>query len=292
MLRRPGPLQWAMVLPAQALVTLVIAVPSIWILWLSLNASTYGAATRFVGLDNYATLLADRHFWRAFWNTFVVVNVIVYVELVLAVGVALLLAAGVPLRPVVLAILLLPYAISEVVAVIIWRFLVDPEVGTLVRPLTDLGVAPLDWAVDPVHGLALVCVISIWLHLPFSLLIVYAARLTVPGELYEAARIDGAGPWQTFARVTLPMLIPAILVALVFRYIFAFRLFSEVWLLTKGGPARLTEVLAVYLYRQSFTYNQFGLAAAAGWMMVLLSGAIALVYLRLMYRSMFRAAAA
>jgi multiple sugar transport system permease protein len=241
----------------------------------------------FVGLENYATLLTDRYFWRAFVNTFVVVNVIVYVELALGLAIATLFAAGIPWRPAVLAIVLLPYAVSEVVAVIIWRFLMDPEIGIVTRPLTDLGLPYFDWAIDPVHGLALVCLISMWLHLPFTFLILYAARLTVPSELYEAARIDGASGWQAFRRVTFPMLIPAMLVALVFRYIFAFRLFSEVWLLTQGGPARLTEVLAVYLYRQSFTYNKFGIASAAGWVMVLLSGVIALLYLRLMYKRMF-----
>jgi multiple sugar transport system permease protein len=286
-MRRPGLLQWLMVLPVQSLVIVIIAIPSLWILWLSLNESTYGQAPVFVGLENYATLLTDRYFWRAFVNTFVVVNVIVYVELALGLAIATLFAAGIPWRPAVLAIVLLPYAVSEVVAVIIWRFLMDPEIGIVTRPLTDLGLPYFDWAIDPVHGLALVCLISMWLHLPFTFLILYAARLTVPSELYEAARIDGASGWQAFRRVTFPMLIPAMLVALVFRYIFAFRLFSEVWLLTQGGPARLTEVLAVYLYRQSFTYNKFGIASAAGWVMVLLSGVIALLYLRLMYKRMF-----
>jgi multiple sugar transport system permease protein len=286
-MRRPGFLQWLMVLPVQSLVIAIIAIPSLWILWLSLNESTYGQAPVFVGLDNYATLLTDRYFWRAFVNTFVVVNVIVYVELALGLAIATLFAAGIPWRPAVLAIVLLPYAVSEVVAVIIWRFIMDPEIGIVTRPLTDMGLPYFDWAIDPAHGLALVCLISIWLHLPFTFLLLYAARLTVPSELYEAARIDGASAWQAFRRVTFPMLIPAILVALVFRYIFAFRLFSEVWLLTQGGPARLTEVLAVYLYRQSFTYNKFGLASASGWVMVLLSGVIALLYMRLMYRRMF-----
>jgi multiple sugar transport system permease protein len=281
-----------MVLPVQGLVIAVIAVPSLWILWLSLHESSYGQAPEFVGLANYATLLSDRYFWRAFVNTAVIVNVIVYLELALAVAIALLFAAGVPWRPAVLAVVLMPYAISEVVAVVIWKFLMDPEVGLVVRPLTALGLPPLDWGVDPAHGLALACLISIWLHLPFTFLLVYAARLTIPAELYEASRLDGAGSWQTFRFVTFPMLVPAMLVALVFRYIFAFRLFSEVWLLTQGGPARLTEVLAVYLYKQSFTYHRFGLASAAGWVMVLLSGLIALVYLRLMYKSMFRPAAA
>jgi multiple sugar transport system permease protein len=291
-MRRPGPLQWLMVLPVQSLVILVIALPSLWVLWLSLNEATYGQANQFVGLENYATLLTDRYFWRAFVNTFIVVNVIVYLELGLALALATLFAAGIPWRPVVLAIVLMPFAVSEVVAVIIWRFLMDPEVGAFTRPLTDLGLPYFDWAIEPAHGLALVCLISVWLHLPFTFLIVYAARLTVPDELYEAARIDGATAWQTFRRVTFPMLIPAMLVALVFRYIFAFRLFSEVWLLTQGGPARLTEVLAVYLYKQSFTYNQFGLASAAGWVMVVLSGLIAALYMRLIYRNMFASEAA
>ncbi len=112
---------------------------------------------------------------------------------------------------------------------------------------------------------------AIWLHLPFTFVILYAARLAIPIELYEAARIDGATRWQTFRRITLPLLMPAILVAMLFRYIFAFRLFSEVWLLTQGGPARSTEVLAVYLYLEAFRYNDFGAAAATGWLMVLAS---------------------
>ena len=108
----------------------------------------------------------------------------------------------------------------------------------MTRLLTAVGLSPLEWAVTPSHGLALVALLSIWLHLPFTFIILYAARLAIPKELYEAARIDGASAWQSFRRVTLPLLVPAMLIAMLFRYIFAFRLFSEVWLLTQGGPAR------------------------------------------------------
>ena len=200
------------------------------------------------------TLLTDRYFWRAFVNTFVVVNVIVYVELALGLGIATLFAAGIPWRPAVLAIVLMPYAVSEVVAVIIWRFLMDPEIGIVTRPLTDLGLPYFDWAIDPAHGLALVCLISVWLHLPFTFLIVYAARLTVPGAVRGGAdrrrdRLADLPPRH------LPDADAGDAGGLVFRYIFAFRLFSEVWLLTKGGPARLTEVLAVYLY-SAFTLQR------------------------------------
>lgn len=100
-------------------------------------------------------------------------------------------------------------------------------------------------------------------------------------------RSDGATPWQSFRRITLPLLVPAILVAMLFRYIFAYRLFSEVWLLTQGGPARSTEVVAVYLYLEAFRYNDFGAASATGWLMVVTSLMLAAFYLRRLYREMF-----
>ena len=149
--------------------------------------------------------------------------------------------------------------------------------------------ARLDWAVNRWHAFLLITLLAIWHHLPFTFLILYTARLALPKDLYEAAALDGASGWQQFRFVTWRLLLPAMLVAVLFRYIFAFRIFSEVWLLTKGGPARSTEVLAVYLYKQAFSYHDFGLASATGWMMVLLSLVIALYYLRLAYRRMFAA---
>jgi hypothetical protein len=154
---------------------------------------------------------------------------------------------------------LMPYAISEVVAVAIWKFMLDPQIGGIARTLAALGLPDFDWATNPTQGLILVCLISIWLHRPFTFIIIYAAMLAVPKELYEAAKIDGASPMQRFRYVTLPGIAGAVLVALIFRYILSFRLFSEVWLLTAGGPARMTEVLAVYLYKQAFTYASFGI---------------------------------
>ena len=97
----------------------------------------------------------------------------------------------------------------------------------------------LEWSVIPMHGLILVGLLTIWLHLPFTFIILYAARLGIPRELYEAARVDGASPVQAFRTITLPLLAPAMLIALLFRYIFAFRLFSEVWLMTQGGPCTI-----------------------------------------------------
>jgi multiple sugar transport system permease protein len=269
----------ALLAPAPALVFVVLLVPALYLVWLSLHVSSFGLQPRFVGLENYARILADGYFWRALWNTALIVLVVVHVELLLGLGMALLFAAGLPMRRLLLAVVLAPYAVSEVAAVVMWRYLFDPEVGHVSYALQALGLPALDWAVNPTHGLLLVALLSIWLHLPFTFMILYAARLAIPLELYEAARIDGASPWQAFRRVSLPLLVPAILIAALFRMIFAFRLFSEVWLLTGGGPARSTEVVAVYLYLEAFRYNAFGAASATGWLMVLGSLLLAAPYL-------------
>jgi len=278
---------FGLIAPVQLMLAVVIFIPALYVVWLSFQHSTFGQNAAFAGMDNYARVIGDRYFWRALLNTFIIVVVVVHVELVIGLGVALLFASGVPFRPLMLAIALAPYAVSEVSAVVMWRFLFDGDVGAMTQLLRFVGLPIIEWSVQPSHGLALVALLSIWLHLPFTFVILYSARLALPGELYEAAEVDGATTWQQFRKITLPLLMPAILIAMLFRYIFAFRLFSEVWLLTQGGPARTTEVLAVYLYLEAFRYNAFGVAAATGWLLVLASLLLAVWYLRRLYKEMF-----
>jgi len=283
----PRLVHWLMVAPVQLLLLACIFVPSLWVLWLSFHEYAMAQPPTFVGWANYAMILGDPIFWRACLNTLVVVNLVVYGELAAGLALALLMAGWVPMKRVVISLLLAPYAVTEVSAVVMWRYMLEPDTGMVNWWLQGLGLGQIAWTVDANHALLVIVLLSIWIHLPFTFLILYAAVTTVPRELIEAARVDGANGWKVFWHVTLRVIMPAVLVALLFRYIFAMRLFSEVWLLTQGGPARLTEVLAVYLYRQSFTYNNFGLASASGWVMVLLSGLIALLYMRLMYKRMF-----
>lgn len=275
-----------MAMPVQVLLLIVIGLPAIYVFWLSLHQTSFGEAPLFVGLKNYAFVLGDRYFWRAMLNTFVVVNIVVYVELALALAIAALFASGIPYRRLFISIVIAPYAVSEVVAVVIWKYMFEPDVGIMSALFQLFGFPELAWTTDRWSALTLVGLLSVWLHLPFSFLILYSARLGIPKELYESAAIDGATPWQSFFRITFPILVPAILVALMFRYVFAFRLFSEVWLLTGGGPARQTEVLATYLYRHAFRYQEFGVASAIGWLMVLATMLIASGYLRTMYKRM------
>ena len=282
----------ALLAPTHVLLALVVTLPSAYVVWLSLATSTFGQAPVYAGLANYRQVLGDPYFWRAMLNTIVVVLIVVHAELLLGLGMALLFATRLPAKRFLLAAMLAPYAVSEVSAVVIWRYLFEPEIGPVTLALNALGLPGLEWSISPVAGLTIVALLSIWLHLPFTFVILYAARLSVPGELHEAARVDGATRLQTFISVTLPLLRPAMLVAMLFRYIFAFRLFSEVWLMTGGGPARSTEVVGVYLYLEAFRYSAFGPAAATGWVMVAASLLLASVYLWRLRRTMLADAAA
>lgn len=275
-----------MAAPVQLLLLLVIGLPAIYVFWLSLQETSFGAAPTFVGLRNYIFVLTDPYFWRSFINTFVVVNIVVYLELAIALGMAAIFAMGVPARRVLISVIIAPYAVSDVVAVVIWKYMFEPDVGLISGLMHIVGLPELAWTTDRWAALTLVGLLSVWLHLPFSFLILYSARMGIPNDLYESASIDGASPWQRFRSITLPLLMPGILVALMFRYVFAFRIFGEVWLLTGGGPARQTEVLATYLYRHAFRYQEFGVASAIGWLMVLATMLIAAGYLRTMYKRM------
>jgi multiple sugar transport system permease protein len=254
---------------------------------MSLHRWSMSDPSVFVGWQNYLQILSDRTFWRASINTFIVVNIVVYGEMLLGLMLAFLMAGWMPAKRVVIALLIAPYAVTEVSAVVMWRYLFEPDIGMANWTLLQLGLEQLDWSSDPTHALVLVSVLSIWIHTPFTFLLLYAAVTTIPAEQVEAAHIDGASTWQTLWYIKLPAILPALLIALMFRYILAMRVFGEVWLLTEGGPARLTEVLAVYLYREAFRYHSFGVGAATGVMMLLISLILALPYLHQMYRRMF-----
>jgi len=279
-----------MVSPTLVLLLAFLVIPAFYVGWLSFTTSTYGRESTFVGLANYAQLFGDRIFWRAFWNTFFLVNAIVYVEVALGLGLAVLLSAPMRGKALIIAVILAPYAITESSGIVMWRYMFEPDVGMVSQLIGRAGLPQLEWSTQPVATLFLAGTIAVWHHLPFTFLILYAALTTVPKDVLEASRIDGASDWQQFRLITLRLIMPAILIAVLFRYIFAIRTFAEVWLLTEGGPARLSEVLAIYLYREVFKYHQFGVAAATGWVMLLMSLGIAIPYLRRMYVEVRRGA--
>jgi ABC-type sugar transport system permease subunit len=257
-----------MTTPVVLLLVAVVVLPEIAALALSFQQYTYGQAARWIGAENYTRLWSDPAFWSALRNNVLFVVAAVVLELAVGLAMAVVLAQGFPLQRLWVALYLAPYAVSPVVGVVTWKYMLEPDVGLVNYALGRVGIASPAWFSDPWLALSAVILIEVWRYAPFVAMVCYPAILSLPADYFDAARVDGAGPWQTFVRVTVPLIRPALLVAVVFRVIFALRTFDTIWILTKGGPVGGTEVLATYLYQQGFRYWELGAAAATAWVML------------------------
>jgi multiple sugar transport system permease protein len=273
--------------PAQLLLIGFIFLPILYSLWLSFYSYTFGRPMSYVGLDNFIDIFRDPSFISSLIRTVIFVNIVVYGELLMGLAFAIFFIGRVPFKRLMISIVLAPYAVSNVLGVLMWRFVLEPDIGMLNKILVNLNLPQFLWTAIPEHAFVVIILISIWLHVPFTFLILYNSILGIPMELFEAARVDGATSSQIVTKITIPVIMPAILISLLFRYIFAFRTFGEVWILTKGGPYRTTELLSIYLYRRGFVYFEFGIAAAVAWIMIIITMLIAAYYFRAMYKRMF-----
>lgn len=237
-----------------------------------------GLPVRFVGLENYATVLQDGLFWRAVRNTLVIVVVTVPGALVVGLGLALL--ANLPFRtrgPIRLA-LLLPWATPLAFTGLIFAWFFHSEYGVVNDVLQRLGLAPRIWFNSPALTLAAICVATIWKTSSFMALILLAGLQTIPASLYEAAEVDGASKWTQFREITLPLLVPSMLVALIFRTLTAIQSFDIP--VSMPGPGEETSTLAMYIQLQAVDYLDLGYGSAIAVFLFLLSMAVTSVYLR------------
>ena len=272
----------AFVAPAALALIALALYPGLWVLWLSQQQRIpiFGIA-RFVGVDHYAFLAGDPRFWNAARVTLVFTGASVALELVLGLGVALALQRQRVGRRLALSLLLLAWALPSVVTAKLFEWLYHPSAG-LVNVL--LGGRAFNWLGDPALALPGLILADVWRTMPFVALLCYARLLTIPPEVYEAARVDGAGRLATLTSVTLPLLRSILLVALLFRTLDALRAFDLMYVLTGGGPANTTETLTVYAYRSLFQTLQLGFGAAIGVVIFALVMAIAAGYLRALRR--------
>lgn len=278
------------VAPTLLILAGVILVPEIWALVLSLFRKTFGQPATFRGLANYAKILNDPAFWNALKNNLLFVGLAVSIESVVGLGIALLLHRGFPFRRFWIALIIAPYALSEVVGVVMWRYMLNPDYGVVNYVLSFVGVSGLNWFADPTLAFGSVVLLDVWRYAPFTAMILYAALMTIPRELFEAAKVDGANSLQVFRNVMFPLILPAFQVALVFRIIYVFRTFGIIWILTRGGPLGSTEVLSIYLYKQGFRYWNFGVASAVALVMLVLTFLASFQVMRRMHRRMFQVA--
>jgi ABC-type sugar transport system permease subunit len=239
-----------------------------------------GGIGRFVGFDNYLLVLQDMDFWNATWNTVLITLVTVPGALVVGLGLAML--ANLPFKrrwPVRLA-LLLPWALPLAFAGLIFAWFFHTEYGFVNDLLGRAGGEPTMWLLRPGWAMTAICITIVWKTSSFMALILLAGLQMIPQSLYEAAEVDGASKWQQFREITLPMLMPSIVVALIFRTITALQTFDIPYTMTRGGPGNATETLAMLIHKNSIEYGDIGYSSTMAVFMFILSMAVTAIYLR------------
>jgi multiple sugar transport system permease protein len=277
---RPSP-GLVLMLPALLLLGCLTIYPVAYGVWISFfNKHALFPRQQFVGLDNYRYLLHDPDFWASLWNGTVYAVVTIVLQVALGVATALLLNESFRGRNVVRGLVLFPYMIPTVVAVILWKWLLNNQFGLINYFLVELGLIaqPISWMGRNYIMVSLIF-ISVWQFFPFVVLAVLARLQTIPEELYDAAKVDGASALRRFYHVTLPQLRSVLFVIILLRSIWMFTKFDTVWLLTQGGGAeKYIRTLPVYAYLRTFNFYQAGMGAAIAVVMFLILVAATVVY--------------
>jgi ABC-type sugar transport system permease subunit len=277
-----------MLLPAICIITVISLLPVLFTFVLSFTDTPLFNPTpqNFVGLSNYLNFLKSADFWASIWRTMYFTLVSVGLELLLGLGIALLIHAKPWGWKFLRASLIIPWAVPTIVNGAIWRWIYNADYGALNALLYSLGIIThyQAWLTKPFTTMNLVILADIWHSVPFIALILQAALTTIPNVIEEAARVDGASAWQRFIYIRLPLLRPAILIALVVRTVEAFRVFDIIYVISQGGPAFGTVTISYLTYLESFTYGHLGSGSALSFLISAITIVMAFIYIRILYR--------
>ena len=272
---------WAFAAPFVILFVVFLAFPILASFLLSftsfgLRDIANPVGTSVIGIKNYVDLFADPKFWKALFNTFYFVVVGVPVTLAIGLLIATALSRGVTrFRTAFRVGYYLPVITSIVAIAVVWRFLLNPDAGLINMLLGGLGIKGPAWLADPVFAMPSIIAMAVWRNLGFAMVVFLAGLQTIPATLYEAAGIDGAGRWQAFRYVTIPMLRPTILFMTVITTIGYLQLFEEPFVMTLGGPLDSTLSITMYMYQQGFTFFHQGYASAIAYVLFVIVALIA-----------------
>ncbi|MBK4732394.1 sugar ABC transporter permease [Oxynema sp. CENA135] len=257
---------WILVTPALLLLLLVFAYPIGRAFVLSLFAENLGTnlQAEFTGLSNYARMFGDGRFWQSIWNTSIFTTASVILELIFGLGIALVLNQSFPGRGAVRTIAIIPWALPTAIMALAWAWIFNDQFGVVNDILMRLGLIQqgINWLGNPALAMVAVVVADVWKTTPFISILLLAGLQSISEDLYEAHAIDGATPWQSFRQITLPLLMPQITIALLFRFAQAFGIFDLIQVMTGGGPGGATEMVSVYIYANVMRYLDFGYGAA------------------------------
>ncbi len=262
---------YTLLLPSAVLIVVLVGVPFLRALWLSFHKKLLGLEDApWIGLQNYGSLLADPAFWQAVQNTLVFTLGSIGSKLALGLAIALVLNETLPLRGLWRSIVMLPYAMPTLVSVLVWKWMYN-DVGGVLNYLASqakLTDHPTLWLGDPNVAMGSVIAVNVWRGFPFFVITILAGLQTVPQELYDAAKVDGAGVWPRFRQVTLPGILPVVAVTTLFSAILTFNDFSIIWILTQGGPGNVTQVLATLTYKIAIPGLELGKGVAVSVLML------------------------
>ncbi len=255
-----------LLLPATLILLLVFAYPIARSVWLGLFAQNLGTELQpiFVGLGNYGRILGDGRFWQTFLITLRFTLIAVTLELILGLGIALLLNRAFRGRGIVRTIAILPWALPTALIALGWTWIFNDQFGIANDILLRLGVIQtgINWLGQPTTATLALIIADVWKTTPFISILLLAGLQAIPADLYEAHTLEGATPWQSFWQITLPLLIPQIVIAVLFRFAQTFGIFDLMQVMTGGGPGGATEVVAMYIYANAMRYLDFGYASA------------------------------
>ena len=260
-MRKISPFIWFIV-PAVIVIVAVIVFPWLFTLWMSLFDWKIGSTPHFAGLSNYAELATNQRFLESIAHTLIFTLLAVIAPLVLGTAAALVFHQEFPMRGFLRGAFVLPMMATPVAIALVWVMMFHPQQGVLNYLLSLVGIGPSEWVYSPRLAIACLVLVDIWQWTPLVMLIVLGGMASLPADPFEAALMEGATRWQTFRYVTLPMLLPFILVAGVVRMIDALKTFDTIYVITQGGPGTASETINIYLYLQAFSFYQIGKSSA------------------------------
>ncbi len=253
---------WLFILPAGIIVASVILFPWAFTVFMSLQDMHVGGKMSFAGIANYRRMLTDERFLWAILRTIYFTALSVIFPTIIGVAAAVCFNKHFPLRSVARTIFILPMMATPVAISLVWTMMFHPQLGVLNYLLTSAGLPPSTWVYNSATVIPTLVMVETWQWTPLIMLIVLGGLASLPADPYEAAELDGANGWQCFRHITLPLVWPFILVALVLRAVDALKAFDTIFVITGGGPGTSSETLNLYLYQQAFAYYDIGFASA------------------------------
>lgn len=250
------------ILPGLAATLAIIVFPWVFTVWMSFHEWKLGSDASWVGWRNYAELVFNQRFREAIWHTFYFSVLAVVLPLALGTAAAVVFHREFPLRGLLRTLFIMPMMATPVAIALIWTMMFHPQLGVLNYLLSLIGIGPSEWVFARATVIPSLALVEVWLWTPFVMIIVLGGLAAIPTEPYESALLDGASGWQMFRHITLPLVMPFIVVAGIIRTIDALKAFEVIYVISNGGPGTASETINLYLYSQAFAYYNVGNASA------------------------------